>query len=116
VMGVFIAWPAPACNNPVFAEIVPPPMRNMVYGALGSTPALVLTSQLCRSCCCPTQTMASVEPCALVSSPAAVSMQPGVEIKPSLWLDVRGLSAVCQNSYCRGSYVSPPHPWADPEH
>ena len=33
VMGMFIAWPAPACNNPVFAEIVPPPMRNMVYGA-----------------------------------------------------------------------------------
>ncbi len=32
VMGMFIAWPAPACNNPVFAEIVPPPMRNMVYG------------------------------------------------------------------------------------
>ena len=37
VMGMFIAWPAPACNNPVFAEIVPPPMRNMVYGACHRT-------------------------------------------------------------------------------
>ncbi len=25
------AWPAPACNNPVFAEIVPPQQRNLVY-------------------------------------------------------------------------------------
>ncbi|PRW59549.1 MFS general substrate transporter [Chlorella sorokiniana] len=25
------AWPAPACNNPVFAEIVPPAQRNLVY-------------------------------------------------------------------------------------
>lgn len=25
------AWPAPACNNPVFAEIVPPRQRNLVY-------------------------------------------------------------------------------------
>lgn len=25
------SWPAPACNNPVFAEIVPPNQRNLVY-------------------------------------------------------------------------------------
>ncbi|KAI7839840.1 hypothetical protein COHA_006425 [Chlorella ohadii] len=25
------AWPAPACNNPIFAEIVPPAQRNLVY-------------------------------------------------------------------------------------
>jgi hypothetical protein len=25
------AWPAPTCNNPVFAEIVPPAQRNLVY-------------------------------------------------------------------------------------
>jgi hypothetical protein len=29
-MGVSIAAAAPACNNPVFAEIVPPELRNMV--------------------------------------------------------------------------------------
>ncbi len=25
------SWAAPACNNPLFAEIVPPDMRNLVY-------------------------------------------------------------------------------------
>lgn len=29
--GVLTSWAAPACNNPVFAEIVPPDMRNIVY-------------------------------------------------------------------------------------
>ncbi|GLC33417.1 hypothetical protein PLESTM_000068900 [Pleodorina starrii] len=29
--GVLTSWAAPACNNPVFAEIVPPDMRNLVY-------------------------------------------------------------------------------------
>lgn len=31
VMGVLISWAAPACNNPIFAEIVPPHLRNMIY-------------------------------------------------------------------------------------
>ena len=30
-MGVLKVWAAPACNNPVFAEIVPPHLRNMIY-------------------------------------------------------------------------------------
>ncbi len=30
LMGLCIAAAAPACNNPVFAEIVPPELRNMV--------------------------------------------------------------------------------------
>lgn len=30
LMGLSIAAAAPACNNPVFAEIVPPELRNMV--------------------------------------------------------------------------------------
>ena len=29
-MGLCIAAAAPACNNPIFAEIVPPELRNMV--------------------------------------------------------------------------------------
>lgn len=29
--GVLTSWAAPACNNPVFAEIVPADMRNIVY-------------------------------------------------------------------------------------
>ncbi|KXZ54483.1 hypothetical protein GPECTOR_4g548 [Gonium pectorale] len=29
--GVLTSWAAPACNNPVFAEIVPPDLRNLVY-------------------------------------------------------------------------------------
>ena len=29
--GVLKVWAAPACNNPIFAEIVPPHMRNLVY-------------------------------------------------------------------------------------
>ncbi len=31
VFGLMKSWSAPACNNPVFAEIVPAHMRNMVY-------------------------------------------------------------------------------------
>lgn len=31
VFSVLTAWPAPCCNNPVFAEIVPPKQRNLVY-------------------------------------------------------------------------------------
>ena len=30
-MGILKTWAAPACNNPVFAEIVPPHLRNMIY-------------------------------------------------------------------------------------
>lgn len=30
-MGVLKVWAAPACNNPVFAEIVPPHLRNLIY-------------------------------------------------------------------------------------
>ena len=30
-MGATISWAAPACNNPIFAEIVPPELRNLVY-------------------------------------------------------------------------------------
>jgi len=29
--GLLNAWPAPACNNPIFAEIVPAASRNLVY-------------------------------------------------------------------------------------
>lgn len=29
--GLMHVWAAPACNNPVFAEIVPPHLRNLVY-------------------------------------------------------------------------------------
>lgn len=31
LMGVVITWAAPCCNSPVFAEIVPPSLRNLVY-------------------------------------------------------------------------------------
>lgn len=31
IMGVLKVWAAPACNNPVFAEIVPPHLRNLIY-------------------------------------------------------------------------------------
>lgn len=31
LMGATISWAAPACNNPIFAEIVPPELRNLVY-------------------------------------------------------------------------------------
>ena len=34
LMGACIAAAAPACNNPVFAEIVPPELRNMVRSRL----------------------------------------------------------------------------------
>lgn len=31
VTGVLISWAATACNNPIFAEIVPPHLRTLVY-------------------------------------------------------------------------------------
>ena len=31
LFALLTAWPAPCCNNPVFAEIVPPRQRNLVY-------------------------------------------------------------------------------------
>lgn len=30
-MGLVISWAAPACNNPIFAEIVPPHLRTVIY-------------------------------------------------------------------------------------
>ena len=39
LMGLCIAAAAPACNNPIFAEIVPPELRNMVC----------LSTQCCRN-------------------------------------------------------------------
>ncbi len=30
-MGLLKSWSQPACNNPIFAEIVPPAFRNMIY-------------------------------------------------------------------------------------
>lgn len=41
-MGVLISWAAPACNNPIFAEIVPPHLRNMIYSFDRSACALSL--------------------------------------------------------------------------
>lgn len=31
VFGLVHVWAAPACNNPIFAAIVPPKLRNLVY-------------------------------------------------------------------------------------
>ena len=31
VTGLLITWAATACNNPIFSEIVPPHMRNLIY-------------------------------------------------------------------------------------
>ena len=31
LMGMSTSWAAPACNNPIFAEIVPSHMRNLIY-------------------------------------------------------------------------------------
>jgi hypothetical protein len=31
LFGLLTSWAAPACNNPIFAEIVPPSLRNIVY-------------------------------------------------------------------------------------
>ncbi|CAL5229213.1 g12496 [Coccomyxa viridis] len=31
IFGCLKSWAGPCCNNPIFAEIVPPSMRNMVY-------------------------------------------------------------------------------------
>ena len=33
-MGLSITWAATACNNPIFSEIVPPRLRNLVRGML----------------------------------------------------------------------------------
>lgn len=30
-MGLLKSWSQPACNNPIFAEIVPPRYRNLIY-------------------------------------------------------------------------------------
>lgn len=30
-MGLLKSWSQPACNNPIFAEIVPPRFRNLIY-------------------------------------------------------------------------------------
>ena len=30
-MGLLISWAAPACNNPIFSEIVPPHLRTVIY-------------------------------------------------------------------------------------
>ena len=37
-MGLAITWAAPACNNPVFAEIVPSRLRNLVRGPAPGVP------------------------------------------------------------------------------
>ena len=42
LMGVLISWAAPACNNPIFAEIVPPHLRNMIYSFDRSGSVLIL--------------------------------------------------------------------------
>jgi hypothetical protein len=31
LFGLLTCWAAPACNNPIFAEIVPPSLRNIIY-------------------------------------------------------------------------------------
>lgn len=31
IQGLLISWAAPSCNSPIFAEIVPPRMRNLIY-------------------------------------------------------------------------------------
>jgi hypothetical protein len=31
LFGLLTSWAAPACNNPIFAEIVPPSLRNIIY-------------------------------------------------------------------------------------
>ena len=31
LFALLTAWPAPCCNNPAFAEIVPPAQRNLIY-------------------------------------------------------------------------------------
>ena len=66
-MGVLKVWAAPACNNPVFAEIVPPHLRNLIYafdrcfeGALAAcaTPFVGLLAEsvfgftVCNHSCC----------------------------------------------------------------
>lgn len=30
-MGLLISWAAPACNQPIFAQIVPPHLRTMIF-------------------------------------------------------------------------------------
>jgi hypothetical protein len=45
VTGVLISWAATACNNPMFAEIVPPHLRTLVY-------AMDRCLEVSSSCCC----------------------------------------------------------------
>lgn len=47
VMGILISWAAPACNNPIFAEIVPPHLRNMIYSFDRCAPAILIKSVCC---------------------------------------------------------------------
>ncbi|KAK9823402.1 hypothetical protein WJX72_002513 [[Myrmecia] bisecta] len=51
LMGLLISWAAPACNSPIFAEIVPPHMRSMIYafdrsfeGAIASMGAPIVSN------------------------------------------------------------------------
>jgi hypothetical protein len=46
VFGLMHVWAAPACNNPMFAEIVPPELRNLVY-AFDRYGAIILLILLC---------------------------------------------------------------------
>jgi hypothetical protein len=51
VFGLLHVWAAPACNNPVFAEIVPPELRNLVYAfdRYDAMPSLAKHSELPQS-------------------------------------------------------------------
>ena len=46
LMGVLISWAAPACNNPIFAEIVPPHLRNMIYSFDRSVCGLIIVPDM----------------------------------------------------------------------
>ena len=54
-MGLLKPWAAPGCNNPVFAEIVPSQMRNLIYafdrcfeGAIAACAAPLVRSHAVR--------------------------------------------------------------------
>jgi MFS family permease len=47
--GVLISWAATACNNPIFAEIVPPHLRTLVY-ALDRCLEVICCSSLLHHC------------------------------------------------------------------
>lgn len=56
--GLVHVWAAPACNNPVFAEIVPVPMRNLVYAFDRCGSSLMLCLRLSLTLClCPSLTL-----------------------------------------------------------